>query len=90
VLVPSLFPATGEAEVSGSWPEASLDKVSARPYLKNKVKAKRLGWGVVEGVGGTRGGGGGGGEGDRQLSRMVEHLLRKPKALSATKERNRV
>jgi hypothetical protein len=35
-----LIPATQEAETGGSWFEASLAKVSMRPYLKNKLKAK--------------------------------------------------
>jgi hypothetical protein len=35
-----IIPATGEAEIRGSWFKTSQGKVRARPYLKNKLKAK--------------------------------------------------
>jgi hypothetical protein len=38
-----IIPATWKTDVGGSQPYASLGK-SARPYLKNKLKAKGLGW----------------------------------------------
>jgi hypothetical protein len=37
----AIIPAT-QVEVGLSWFEAGLGRVSLRPYLENKVKAKRL------------------------------------------------
>jgi hypothetical protein len=42
-----VIPATWETEVGGSWYQASLGK-RVRPYLKNKLKAKRTGRGIVQ------------------------------------------
>jgi hypothetical protein len=36
----AVVPAIWQLELGGSQLEASLDKVSVRPYLKNKLKAK--------------------------------------------------
>jgi hypothetical protein len=45
-----VIPATWEVEVGGSQFKANQGKVSWRPYLKNKLKAKELGAQVVEGT----------------------------------------
>jgi hypothetical protein len=43
------FLGLGEAEVRGLWSEASQGKVGARPYLKNKLKAKgQSGWVITQ------------------------------------------
>jgi hypothetical protein len=39
-----VIPATKEAEVGESRSEVNLSKVSRRLYLKNKIKAKGLGY----------------------------------------------
>jgi hypothetical protein len=43
VVVHTIISATGEVEVGGLWLEASPSKFSSKPYLKGKLKAKRLG-----------------------------------------------
>jgi hypothetical protein len=39
-----VIPTAQEAEIGGSQFMASLGKVTVRPYLKNKLKTKSLGW----------------------------------------------
>jgi hypothetical protein len=39
-----IIPATHHAEAGGPRSKASLGKVSGRPYLKKKLKAKGLWW----------------------------------------------
>jgi hypothetical protein len=43
-----VVPAIWEAEVGGSWFKASLGKVEARPYLKNKVKNSKRTVGMAQ------------------------------------------